>query len=163
MEPRIEFLPQKKLVGKSMEMSLANNKTQELWRSVMPLVKNLHNSVSSELFSIQIYDEQVDFDNFGPNTNFTKWAAVEVSNFKDLPSDLSTHTLNGGLYAIFIHKGSPQEFPKTSQYIFGEWLPKSDYELDNREHFELLGSKYKNDSPDSEEEVWIPIRLKKMA
>lgn len=162
MEPRIEFLPQKKLVGKSVEMSLANNKTQELWRSVMPLVKTLPNSVSSELFSIQIYDANINFANFSPQTTFTKWAAVEVSNFNTIPSKLSVHTLSGGLYAIFTHKGSPQDFPKTSQYIFGEWLPKSDYELDQREHFEVLGSKYKNDSPDSEEEVWIPIRLKKV-
>jgi len=27
-------------------------------------------------------------------------------------------------------------------------------------HFELLGEKYKNNHPDSEEEVWIPIKEK---
>lgn len=161
MEPRIEFLPQKKLVGKSIEMSLANNTTPELWRSVMPLFKTLHNSVSSDLFSIQVYDKDLSFSNFTPQTIFTKWAATEVSNFNNIPSELATHTLSGGLYAVFVHQGSPESFPKTSQYIFGEWLPKSDYELDQREHFELLGSKYKNNSPESEEEVWIPVRLKK--
>lgn len=161
MEPRIEFLPQKKLVGKSVEMSLANDKTVELWKSVMPLVKTLPNSVSNELFSIQVYDTAISFDNFTPETNFTKWAAVEVSHYKQIPEELSSFTLSGGLYAIFVHKGAPEDFPKTSQSIFGQWLPQSDYELDQREHFELLGDKYKNNSPDSEEEVWIPIRLKR--
>ncbi|EPE83362.1 GyrI-like small molecule binding domain protein [Leptospira noguchii str. 1993005606] len=40
-------------------------------------------------------------------------------------------------------------------YIFQEWLPNSGYKL--KPHFELLGSKYKNNDPTSEEEVWIPI------
>lgn len=163
MEPRIEFLPQKKLVGKSVEMSLVNDTTPELWRSVMPLFKTLQNSVRDDLFSIQIYDANSSFSTFTPQTTFTKWAATEVSTFNDLPEELATHTLNGGLYAIFTHKGSAEDFAKTSQYIFGEWMPKSDYDVDQREHFELLGSKYKNNSSESEEEVWIPIRLKQIS
>ena len=27
-------------------------------------------------------------------------------------------------------------------------------------HFEILGAQYKNNEPDSEEEIWIPIQLK---
>jgi AraC family transcriptional regulator len=50
--------------------------------------------------------------------------------------------------------------PKTFQYIFGTWLPNSEYVLDNRPHFEILGEKYKNDDPTSEEEIWIPIKAK---
>jgi AraC family transcriptional regulator len=163
MEPRIEFLPQKKLVGQSIKMSLANDSTAELWGSVMPLVKTVQNSVSNDLFSVQIYDADSSFSNFTPQTTFTKWAAIEVSNFNDLPKELVPLTLNGGLYAIFTHKGNAEGFAKTSQYIFGEWIPNSAYDLDQREHFELLGSKYKKDSSESEEEVWIPIRLKRIS
>jgi AraC family transcriptional regulator len=43
-------------------------------------------------------------------------------------------------------------------YIFNTWLPKSGYQLDRRPHFEILGEKYKNNNPDSEEEIWIPIQ-----
>jgi AraC family transcriptional regulator len=39
----------------------------------------------------------------------------------------------------------------------------SAYDLDNRPHFEILGEKYKNESPDSEEELWIPVKLKAVA
>ncbi len=46
------------------------------------------------------------------------------------------------------------------QYIFGIWLPNSVYLLDDRPHFEVLGTKYKNAKTDSEEEIWIPIRTK---
>jgi AraC family transcriptional regulator len=34
------------------------------------------------------------------------------------------------------------------------------YFLDDRPHFEILGDKYKNGDPDSEEEIWIPIKQK---
>jgi len=46
------------------------------------------------------------------------------------------------------------------QKIYTVWLPASDYVLDNRPHFEVLGDKYKNNDPSSEEEVWIPIKPK---
>ena len=46
------------------------------------------------------------------------------------------------------------------QYIFGTWLPTSIYTIDNLPHFEILGKKYKNNDPTSEEEIWIPIKLK---
>jgi AraC family transcriptional regulator len=36
MEPGIETLAEKKLVGRRMTMSLSNNKTGELWQSFMP-------------------------------------------------------------------------------------------------------------------------------
>ncbi len=39
-------------------------------------------------------------------------------------------------------------------------LPNSEYELENRPHFEVLGEKYKNNDPNSEEEIWIPIKKK---
>jgi hypothetical protein len=31
--------------------------------------------------------------------------------------------------------------------------------LDDRPHFEVLGSKYRNNDPESEEETWIPTKL----
>ena len=158
MQPRIELLPEKKLVGKSLRMSLANNKTAELWRSFMPQRKMVKNTVSSEFYSMQVYDKSLDFNDFNPQTEFTKCAMVETSAFEDIPEGMETRILKGGLYAVFIHKGMVKDFPKTAQYIFGQWLPNSEYELDQREHFELLGAKYIPNDANSEEEVWIPIK-----
>jgi AraC family transcriptional regulator len=96
----------------------------------------------------------------GPDTEFVKWAALEVEDFSYIPEYMQAYTLAGGLYAVFIHIGPPAAFEKTFQYIFNEWLPHSIYTLDDREHFEILGAKYKNNEPDSEEEIWIPIKPK---
>lgn len=158
MQPRIETLPEKKLVGKSLRMSSANNRTAELWRSFMPGRKMIKNTVGSELFSMQVYDKSLDFKDFNPQTEFTKCAMIETSEFENIPEDMETRILYGGLYAVFVHKGMAKDFLKTSQYIFSQWLPNSDYVLDQREHFELLGEKYNPTDDKSQEEVWIPIR-----
>jgi AraC family transcriptional regulator len=160
MDPVIQRLPEKKLIGKRISMSLADNKTHELWKGFMPRRKEIQNTVTTDLISMQVYDASHDFKHFNPHKIFEKWAAVEVADFSIIPEGMESYTLPGGLYAVFIHNGAAHTFPKTFQYIFGTWLPASDYLLDNRPHFELLGEKYKNDHPDSEEEVWIPVRPK---
>jgi AraC family transcriptional regulator len=72
-------------------------------------------------------------------------------------------TLKGGLYAVFLYKGAASAGSATFQYILGTWIPGSEYDLDDRPHFEILGEKYKNEDPSSEEELWIPIRPKQPA
>lgn len=160
MKPRIEVLSEKKLVGKRIAMSVANDRTRELWQSFMPIRIQITNTLTTDLFSVQVYDELVNASRITPHTTFEKWAAVEVANFDAVPETMETYTLAGGLYAVFIHKGAAPTGAETFHYIFGTWLPASDYLLDNRAHFELLGEKYKNDDPASEEEIWLPIKLK---
>ncbi len=160
MQLTIKILPEKKLIGKRITMSLADNKTFDLWKSFMLRRKEIKNNLTNYLFSIQVYNESFDFQNFNPQATFEKWAAIEVTDFDIVPDEMETIILSVGLYAVFIHKGAADTAPKTFQYIFGTWLPNSDFILDNRPHFELLGEKYKNNSPDSEEEVWIPIKRK---
>ena len=159
MKPRIETLAEKKLVGKRMIMSFSDNKTGELWGSFMPRRKEIQNNVGIELYSMQIY-APLFFNNFNPDTAFEKWAAIEVTNFDTVPNEMETFTLTSGLYAVFQYKGAANEAAGTFQYILGTWLPNSEYTLDSRPHFEILGEKYKNNDPDSEEEIWIPIKPK---
>lgn len=158
MEPRIEKLPEIKLIGKSTIMSLTKDTTFELWSSFMPVRQQIKHKVGSHFYSMQVYDRSLSFSDFNPQTEFTKWAAVEVEDFDEVPNGLETYTLQGGLYAVFIYKGRARDFAPTWQYIFRQWLPHSAYQLDQREHFELLGENYDPNDPHSEEEVWIPVR-----
>ena len=160
MTPEIRILTDKKLMGISMKMSYTKNTTNVLWKRFMPIKKHIKNVIGPELFSMQIYPSIFHFNNFNPEEEFTKWAAIEVANFKLIPEGMATYTLKGGLYAVFIHQGPSTKFFRTFTKIFTDWLPKSEYELDNREHFELLGEKYSNTSTNSEEEIWIPIKSK---
>ena len=139
-------------------MSISQNKTYELWHGFMPRRKEIKNSIGTDLFSLQVYDHSLDFNDFNQDTEFEKWAAAEVSDFDHIPGDMEAYTLSGGLYAVFLYKGNPNAFEPTFRYIFYTWLPASKYVLDNhRAHFEILGKKYKNNDADSEEEIWVPI------
>jgi len=158
MTPRIENLKEKKLVGKRLTMSLADNKTGELWKNFMPRRKEITNNLTNNFISMAVY-KPTHFTDFKPTNEFEKWASVEVSVFDSIPNNMEKFILPGGLYAVFDYKGSSNDL-SIFQYIFGTWLPNSDYLLDDRPHFEMLGEKYKNGDPNSEEEIWIPIRHK---
>jgi AraC family transcriptional regulator len=160
MTPDIRILKAKKLVGRQLSMSYGNNRTFELWRSFMPERKNIKNTSGTDLYSVQVYNYSFDFRRFNPKKEFEKWATIEVNDFSDVPEGMRTLIIPEGLYAVFLHKGPASEGPKTFEYIFGTWLPASEYVIDNRPHFEILGDRYKNDDPSSEEEIWIPVRKK---
>lgn len=156
MTPRIETISDKKLVGKRLTMSLADYKINELWRSFSPRRKEVTNNLTNDLISLVVYNSHY-FADFKPTNEFERWAAVEVAAFNNVPTEMETFLLQGGLYAVFDYKG-PDSDNSIFQYIFGTWLPNSDYVLDDRPHFEVLGEKYKRNDPGSEEEIWIPIK-----
>ncbi|MBP7808684.1 MAG: GyrI-like domain-containing protein [Bacteroidia bacterium] len=158
MQPEIKSLSSKTLIGNRITMSLANNKTGELWKSFMLRRNEIKNVIGSDLFSLQTYDANY-FKAFNPNNEFEKWALLEVSDSNSIPEGMEIFNLPEGLYAVFHYKGLNTD-SSIFNYIFSEWLPKSEYTLDNRPHFEILGPNYKNNDPDSEEEIWIPIKKK---
>ena len=159
MQPRFETLTPKHLAGRCAIMSLQNFRNYELWRYFMSTKRGIPNTVGSNLYSVQVYPTDY-FIKFAPEKEFEQWAAIEVSNFDGLPDEYARMTLPGGLYAVFTHKGPASTGTQTLAYIFNEWLPASDYMVDDRPHFELMDDRYKNESPDSEEEMWVPVQLK---
>lgn len=161
IEARIQALTEKKLIGKHITMSFVDNKTFQLWNGFMPGRKEIKNSVDSDLYSLEVFPVGY-FDHFNTENTFEKWAAVEVENFNFIPSEMETLIIPDGLYAVFIHKGPQSEGHKTYNAIFAEWLPNSEYSVDYRPHFAVMNEKYKKEDPDSEEEIWIPIKTKNL-
>ena len=158
MTPRIETLSTTKLIGKKLNTSFANDKTVELWRSFSPRKKEIKNPLNDDLYSVEIYPSTTFFENFDPTREFEKWAAIAVSDFDEIPEGMETLTLAEGMYAVFLYKGKPSEAMETFRYIYAEWLPNSQYVMDDRPYFALMGAKYKGEHPDSEEEFWVPIK-----
>lgn len=159
MEARIENLSEKKLIGQYIPMNFIENKTFQLWSNFMPRRKEIKNAINAVLYSLEVFPVG-HFNNFDPGNSFQKWAAVEVSDFDTVPSEMETLVIPSGLYAIFTHKGPQSEGYKTYHSIFVEWLPNSAYTVDERPHFAVMDEKYKKEDPDSEEDIWIPIKHK---
>ncbi len=157
MKAQILTLPEKYLVGMRIETSAANDKARELWQNFIPHLSHISNRVDTNFYSVQNYDKSMKFEDFTAQTIFEKWAAVEVPDLKTVPEGLEPYTLSGGKYAVFTHRGPASTFMKTWKSIFFEWLPASDYQLDNRAHFEILSQDYRPDDPQAREDVYIPI------
>lgn len=155
MNPTIKTFPTTKFIGKNLSFTYADYRAFELWSSFMPRRKEIQNAIGSELYNIQINPEDFDFQ---PNTPFVKWAAVAVTSFDFIPENMETLEIEEGLYAVFNYKGDQSNLAAFFNSIYTEWLPSSGYQLDSRPQFEILGEKYKNGSPESEEEIWIPIK-----
>lgn len=159
MNFKIETLSEKKLIGFSANMNFANHNPAILWSKLMSRKNEIKNVVGNNLYSLEIYPEFF-FNNFNPNKDFQKWAAVEVADFTSVPSGMQTLFVPQGMYAVFIYKGTNANAAAFYNQIFSQWLPASDYTLDNRPHVAIMGEKYKKNSPDSEEEIWIPVNPK---
>ncbi|MBV2169065.1 MAG: GyrI-like domain-containing protein [Bdellovibrio sp.] len=155
LEPKIEMIAEKKLVGNHIKLSFAAYDVTPLWRGFGPKRKEIKNATSTDLISISIYPPRY-FTDFNPTNIFEKWATVEVLNFDSVPDGMETFVLPSGLYAVFSYRGLNTDH-SIFEYIYKSWLPSSPYRLDDRPHFEVLGAKYKNNDPTSEEDIYIPV------
>lgn len=158
-EPQIIEREQTKLIGMSQEMSRVNDKTAQLWRGFMQRRHEIAGRSDKNFISMQVFPagpSQLS----DPNASFAKWAVVEVESFDSVPQGMNSYVLQPGTYAVFEHNGAASDL-STFMYIFNEWLPNSStYELDDREHFEVLPPGYDARDPNAREEIWIPVKLR---
>lgn len=163
IQPEIKTLAEKCLVGIKKEESILTMDATSHWKEFMLRRNEVLDPIENEYYSVQEYNKDYSFSNFNPAATFKKWAAVAVVGKKNVPAGMEMLTLPGGKYAVFIYKGAAKDFSKAVQFIFMEWLPNSGYELDQRPHFEFLDKRYLGAaSPNSEEEIWIPIKNKNL-
>lgn len=159
MSPDIIEIEKKQLIGARIRCSLKQEKTGSLWQHFMPKRNQIKNRINKDYISGVKFYEPLDLSTFDEETEFEKWAAVEVSHPEDIPEGLEALEIEGGKYAVFIHKGLSKDFQKTKEEILRVWLPDSGYTLDDRVHFDVMGEKYYGPSDaNSEEEIWIPIK-----
>ena len=159
MQPTFITLPSKVIAGVRLNMSFSQNKTGALWQSFMPRRAEIKNLVNASFYSLEVYPSGF-FNEFKPTNEFEKWAGVEVKDNADQPHDIELLTIPAGQYAVFTHRGPASAGPQTYQYIFGVWLPTSDYIIDDRPHFALMDERYKHEQVDSEEDIYIPVKLR---
>lgn len=157
IQPTIQQFSSRTFIGLNVKMSLIDNRTSDLWRTAISLKPDAGQLENNNAYSIECYPTDY-FNTFTPEKKFEKWAAFLQK--KDIPikSPFSSITIPDGLYAVFHYKGSSANAFALFNYIFNTWLPNSDYTLDHRPHFAVMGEKYKNNHPSSEENIWIPIK-----
>lgn len=147
------------MIGIKAQMSFQtiNEETGKLARQFMPRRHEVKNRVGTHTMSLQRYNH-FDFKSFNPSLTFEKWVGVEVSDASFIPEGMELLTIPAGNYLVFKYQGTAQDFPQFWQQLHGYWLPNSEFELDNRPHFEKLPEGYNPMDSESEEEVWVPVK-----
>ncbi len=148
--------PETIIIGMQANMSLTADNTSALFRGFMPRKREISDGTNQPLFLIKVYPPNY-FTAFNPNTIFTKWLGIKNSSIENIPEGFDIIIIPAGKYAVFHYKGLNTDH-SIFNYIFQDWLPQSGYQLDERPHFDLLDERYKNNDPESEEELWIPIK-----
>lgn len=135
--PTIEVFDGMTVVGIHREMSFGAPTLRELWQGFRPRLDEVADRASHDFISMRIYN--------GPvrptptlESRFEQWAAVEVSTARETPDGMDSHRLSSGLYAVFSYRGRADAFEDAARHIYGGWLPNSEYELADREFFEVL-------------------------
>jgi AraC family transcriptional regulator len=122
LEPKISTIAGIKLIASKCDMTFAEDKTAQLWRSFSLAIKNIPNKKITLNIQFRFFPNTNLFKNFDPTTTFQKYAAVEADISENLSESLEVLTIPAGLYAIFTYIGKPSEAEKTFYYIYYQWL-----------------------------------------
>ena len=127
MEPKIVMKEGMKVIGIPLETSVIDGKNfkeiPELWERVIK--QKLHEKIPNKENDEVLLGICMDFDG---KDKFTYMIASPVTSTDEVPEGMVVREISTDTYALFTAKG---EMPKCIQdafkYIYGEWLPGSDY------------------------------------
>jgi len=99
---------------------------------------------------------------YGTTGMFRYVAGLPVTAVDAVPEGMTSCTVPAGQYAVFTHCGTLATLDKTFDYIYGTWLPSSEYRLDAvRPDFEYYDERFTTgDDPASKFDIYIPITAK---
>jgi AraC family transcriptional regulator len=125
-----------------------------LWDRFVPQMADIPGRVGAATYGICCQPEEGQQE---PG-RFTYIAAVEVENLNGIPDGMTGIELPAHEYAVFAYSdGIGPELPKAMEYIFGEWLPSSEYELDGTD-FEYYGDDFDPATLSGTILIYLPIK-----
>ncbi|GAP13382.1 transcriptional regulator containing an amidase domain and an AraC-type DNA-binding HTH domain [Longilinea arvoryzae] len=155
--PHLDHQSNLLLAGLAYHGDNAHFELVDLWRSLMEQRHLLPNQRSlREAYGLWRYP-----NNFQVDRNFDYLAGVAMENLADLPPRFASADLKPCLYARFEHPGSLEHIRSTYIYIYGEWLPQSQYRLAGNYDLEFYDERFTGpDREDSVLNILVPVTTK---
>ncbi len=158
MEPIIKTIESVQVVGMEYHGQNKNDEIAAMWNvfndkcAVIP-----HRFNRGEGYGVCFSDAD-----FGTTGMFRYVAGIPVQKIDAVPDGMVSCTVPAGLYAIFTHTGTLATLQKTYDYIYGTWLPSSEYQLDAaRPDFEYYDERFTTGTdPASKFDIFIPLTTK---
>ena len=92
-----------------------------------------------------------------PGDTFVYVAAMPVSKVEHVPDGMVVCELPKSTYALFTHKGQISDIRHTVEYIWGTWIPESNYKLRDTPDFELYDERFDPATGSGEVDIYVPI------
>lgn len=89
--------------------------------------------------------------------NIDYMSGVEVTDFDNLPAELSKVRLSEKTYAVFTHKGHISDIHHTWASIWSQWFPASGRQHADAPDFERYGPDFDPKTGSGGFEIWIPV------
>ena len=151
-EPKIVERPAFIIVGKLYRGKNENKEIPQLWQSYGPQMHQIKNVKNQHI----CYGVMDNFDQ--ESKEFDYVAAQEVSQVEDPPEGLVSWEIPECTYAVFTC--TLPTISETFDYIYHKWLPASGYEHSPSLEFELYDERFHPEKPQSELDIYIPIKKK---
>ena len=148
-----------KIVGMLERINLPENTIPQLWDKFTKRENEIKSVIGKGAYGIA---ENMSESSEG--TSFDEIVGLEVSSFEEIPEGMITKVIKPQKYAVFTHKGELFEkdgssnLHKSYDYIYSKLLPASGYEVDGEFNFEYYDERFIWGSPESEMDIYIPIR-----
>ena len=144
--------PAMKFVGFGIDTSVQNALIDcpKVWEQFKQRHKEVQNSSDNmKHYGVSVNPNQAE-------CSFRYIASAEVSEFEEIPEGMEKVEIPKETYFVFIHKGKKDKIGETYCGIMEE-IPKT--RMKQKEEFwvEFYDQRWKEESEDSEFEIWIPV------
>jgi AraC family transcriptional regulator len=119
------------------------------WQRFAPYIGNVAGQVGTEAYGVRYNSDDSGLDYM---------CGVEVSEFSQLPPELSRARVPANRYAVFTHSGHVSAIRSTWHAIWNKWLPKSGHQLADAPDFERYDARFDARSGNGEVEIWVPLK-----
>lgn len=153
--PRFVDLPPLLIAGMREPMSEQSMRTiPVLWQKFRPYINKIPHQTNAVAYGLCVCGSKI------RSGDFYYMAGCEVSEFTDLPAELSPSIVPAHTYAVFPHAGHVSEIRAAIDYIFDQWLPTSDYEhhSDSIHFFERYAQDFDPAKGVGGIEIWLPLK-----
>jgi AraC family transcriptional regulator len=155
MQPRIITREAEMVVGMGGSFQQGDSDSiGKLWDSFIPRTEEI---AKSKPYAIGLCTPKHPSIPVADGDHFVYIAGLPVESADGMPPGMVSAELPAGRYAVFTHKGPISAIKSTISYIWGTWLPKSEYAHREAPDFELYDERFSPNSADSEFDFYIPI------
>lgn len=155
LKPQIKNIKDKKVAYSVAIGKYGDENTKLAWQRIVTFAeKNKLFGFGTECIGISLDDPNI------TDAEKCRYEACIVCK-KDIKAEgeIGVKTIEGGKYAIFKHKGAYETLINTYNYICGEWLPNSQYELRELPCFEIYHNSPEDTKPEKlKTDVYVPLK-----